>query len=352
MPLWRLGNGGPGQGPVLQDLVHLHHGLVRLHDGLRGVHDPVDHAAAGGGEQGIEDEVRQHLQPVPSGGEQQRRRDQQGEGPVDAGEESGLAGPAAHGILAGQVAVGLDGVVECLKGVNGLLEHFHHRDAPDILHCLSAHLLDLPLVAVEEPGVPAAHHGHHAAQGQHHGEKAQQAHPPVKDEQQHDGGQRCHHRRRQVRQLVGQQVLRQGGVVVDDLPQLAGAVPGEEAQGQLHQVGHPGMAHVPGGPEGGDVGAHQRREVQGDVGHGEPHRHPAPAGQALRLCDGREDCQRLPGYQPHAHIGDQPQHGGGAGQHTAQHRQLPVAAGVGQQPGQIRSLFQKDPSLQIVSANS
>ena len=154
---------------------------------------------------------------------------------------------------------------------------------------------------------------------------------------------------------MGQQVLRQGGVVVDDLPQLAGAGPGEEAQGQLHQVGHPGMAHVPGGPEGGDVGAHQRREVQGDVGHGEPHRHPAPAGQALRLCDRGKDRQHLPGHQPYADVGEEPQHSGDAGQRAAQHRQRPVAAGIGQQPGEIGSFLQENPSFgefhSIVSFN-
>ena len=220
-------------GLLAQDLVQAANGLVGLHHRLAHIHDAVDHLAAGRGEQGVEDQVHQRGPHIPAGGDEQHRRDQQGEGPVNEGKETGLARPAAHGVLTGQVAVILDGGVEGIEGVDRLLEHLHHRDAPDILHCLAAHALDLLLIAVEEAGVFAAHHHAHGQQGQHHGEQAQKAHSPVKKEQHHDGGDGRHRRSGQVGELVGQQVLGEPGVVVDELAQPPRLVPGEKAQGEL-----------------------------------------------------------------------------------------------------------------------
>lgn len=182
-----------------------------------------------------------------------------------------------------------------------------------ILHGLAAHLFDLPLVAVEEARVFPAHHAHHAPQGQHHGQQAQKAHPPVEHEQQHNGRRRSHHRRCQLWQLVSQQVLGEGGVVVNDLPQPPGLVAAEKAQRQFQNMSNPRVAHIPGGAEGGHMGTHQRREVNGDISHGEPHRHPAPAGQRLGGRNSRITGQGLPGHQPDADIGDEPQHGGNTG---------------------------------------
>ena len=86
---------------------------------------------------------------------------------------------------------------------------------------------------VEQAGVFAAHHHAHGQQGQHHGEQAQKAHPPVKEEQHNNGGDGRHRRGGQVGELVGQQVLGEPGVVVDELAQPPRLVPGEKAQGEL-----------------------------------------------------------------------------------------------------------------------
>ena len=220
-------------GLLAQDLIQTADGLVGLHHRLAHIHDAVDHLAAGGGEQGVEDQVHQRRPHVPAGGDEQRCRDQQGEGPVDRCEETGLSCPAAHGVLAGQVTVILDGGVEGLEGVDRLLEHLYHRNTPDILHRLAAHALDLFLIAVEEAGVLAAHHQAHGQQSQHHGEQAQKAHPPVKEEQHDDGGDGRHRRGGQIGQLMSQQILGKPGIVVDELAQPSRLVPGEKAQREL-----------------------------------------------------------------------------------------------------------------------
>ena len=68
---------------------------------------------------------------------------------------------------------------------------------------------------------------------------------------------------------MGQQVLCQSGVIVNDFSQLAGLFTSEKAQGQLHQVGDAGIADVSGGAESRDVGTHQGGKIEGDVAHGE-----------------------------------------------------------------------------------
>ena len=333
-------------GLLAQNLVQAADGLVGLHHRLTHIHDAVDHLAAGGGEQGVEDQVHQRGAHIPARGDQQRRRYQQGEGPVDEGEETGLARPAAHGVLAGQVAVILNGSVEGLEGIDRLLEHFHHRDAPDVLHRLAAHALDLFLIAVEKAGVFAAHHHAHGEQRQHHGEQAQKAHPPVKEEQHDDGGDGRHCRGCQVGELVGQQILGQPGVVVDELAQPPRLIPGEKAQGELQHMGHGGAPDVPGGAEGRDMGGHEGGKVQQDAANGSPHRHPAPAAQIRGPVQAGPGGQYASGRQPDAQVRRQPQHRRHGGQDTAQERQVFVPARIAQDAGQAAwfLLFQSDPS--------
>ena len=334
-------------GLLAQDLVQTADGLVGLHHRLAHIHDAVDHLTAGGGEQSVENQVHQRGTNIPAGGNQQRCRDQQGEGPVDKCKETSLARPAAHGVLAGQVAVILDGGVEGLEGVDRLLEHFHHRNAPDILHRLAAHALDLLLIAVEEAGVLAAHHQAHGQQSQHHGEQAQKAHPPVKEEQHNDGGDGRHRRGGQVRELVGKQVLGEPGVVVDELAQPPRLIPGEKAQGEFQHMGHSGAPDVPGSAEGCDMGRHKGGKVQQDTANGSPHRHPAKTAQIPSPIQAGPSGQYAPCYQPDAQIGRQPQHRRQGGQDTAQDRQVLVPARIAQDAGKaVRFLLlQSDPSL-------
>ena len=63
-------------GLLAQDLIQAADGLVGLHHRLTHIHDAVDHLAAGGGEQGIEDKIHQRGSHIPTGGDEQRRRDQ------------------------------------------------------------------------------------------------------------------------------------------------------------------------------------------------------------------------------------------------------------------------------------
>ena len=334
-------------GLLAQDLIQPADCLIGLHHRLAHIHDAVDHLAAGGGEQGVEDKIHQRRAHISAGGDQQHRRDQQRKGPVDKGEEAGLAGSAAHGVLAGQVAVILNGSVEGLEGVDRLLEHLYHRNAPDILHRLAAHALDLLLIAVEEAGIFAAHHQAHGQQSQHHGEQAQKAHPPVKEEQHDDGSDGCHRRGGQVGELVGQQVLGEPGVVVDELAQPPRLIPGKKAQGELQHMGHSGAPDVPGGAEGRDMGGHKGGKVQQDTANGKPHRHPAKTTQIPGPVQAGPGGQYASGHQPDTQVGCQPQHRRQGGQDTAQDRQVFVPARIAQDASQAAwfLLFQSDPSL-------
>ena len=265
---------------LLQDSLQLAHGLVRLHHRLAHVHDPVDHGSAGRSEQGIENEIDQHPFHIPAGGQQQGRRDQKDKGSVDTGQKTRLPAPAAHGVVAGQPAVGLDRRIKCLEGVHGLLEHLHHRNAADVFHRLRAHFFNFLLIPVEEARVFSAHHHTHADHRKYHGEQAQKPHPPVKQKQHHDSRHRRENGRRQIGQLVGQQILGQPRVVVDEFSQPPGLVSGKKSQGQIHHMGHPCPPDISRRPEGGDVSAHQSREIKDDIGCREDHGHPAPFHQA------------------------------------------------------------------------
>ncbi len=275
----------------LRDLIQASHGFIRLHDSLAHVHDAVDHLAAGRGEQGIEDKVDKHRAHVPAGGKQQSRRDQQGESPVDKCQEAGLPHTAAHGVLAGQVAVVPDGCIESFERVHGLLEHFYHEDALDIFHRLAAHALDLLLIAVEKAGVLSAHHQAHGEQRQHHGEQAQKPHFPVKEEQHQDGGDRVTIVPARSGSLLCQQIFCKTGIVIDQFPEPSGLTAREESKRQFQNVRHGSAPDIPGRAEGGDMrdmSAAKYRVILYDSG---PYRRPAPA------CRAGYSGERGPGFR-------------------------------------------------------
>ena len=203
-------------GFLVENFIQTPHGFVCLHDRLAHIHDPVNHLAAGGSKQSVEDKVDKRRPHVPAGCQKQRRRDQQGEGAVDKCQETGLPHTAAHGVLAGQIAVIFDGGVKSLEGVDCLLEHLYHRDTPDILHRFAAHAFDFLLITMEKACVFAAHHQAHGQQGQCHGEQAQKPHFPVKEEEHDDGSDRRDDGSRQIGELMSQQILRESGVVVNE----------------------------------------------------------------------------------------------------------------------------------------
>ena len=97
---------------------------------------------------------------------------QQGEGSVDKSQKTGLPDAAAHGILAGQIAVISDGGVKSLEGVDCLLEHLYNRDTPDIFYRFAAHTLNFLLVPVEKSCILSAHHQAHREKSKNHGDQA------------------------------------------------------------------------------------------------------------------------------------------------------------------------------------
>ena len=324
---------------LAQDLIQASHGFIRLHDSLAHVHDAVDHLAAGRSEQGIEDKVDKHRAHVPAGGQQQSRRDQQGESSVDKCQETGLPHTAAHGVLAGKVAVVPDGRIESFERVHGLLEHFYHGDAPDIFHRLAAHALDLLLIAVEKAGVLSAHHQAHGQQRQHHGEQAQKPHFPVKEEEHQNGGNGSDDRSRQVRQLVGKQIFCKTGIVVDQFPEPSGLTAREESKRQLQDVPHGSAPDIPGRAEGRDMSGHERCKIQNDTYDCGPYRRPAPAGRPGHSGERGPGFQDVPCRKPYAHIGDQPQYRGQGGEDTAQQGEISVPARITQDAGKAALLF-------------
>ena len=74
--------------------------------------------------------------------------------------------------------------MKALEGVNRLLEHLHHRDAPDILCGLGGNTLSGALVFLKELHACPGHHGHQADKPDNHGDQAGKPHAPVKDEEQ------------------------------------------------------------------------------------------------------------------------------------------------------------------------
>src|SRR5699024_7236575 len=129
-------------GFLAEDFIQTPHSLVCFHDSLAHIHDPVDHLAAGGSKQGVEDKVDKHCAYISAGRQQQCCWDQQSKGSVDKRKETCLPHTAAHGILAGQIAVVSDSGVKGFEGIDRLLEHLYNRDASDIFYRFAAHTLN------------------------------------------------------------------------------------------------------------------------------------------------------------------------------------------------------------------
>ena len=121
-----------------------------------------------------------------------------------------------------------------------------------------------------------ARHGGHAGKAQGHGQQTEQAQPPVKGQQQHQQSGHRGHGPVLVGELVGQKGLRRPGGVGNGAAELAAAGHLNLPQGQAGDVLCEGQAQIGGDAEGGQVGAHQPRDVQQDGQHGKAHRPPAP----------------------------------------------------------------------------
>lgn len=75
----------------------------------------------------------------------------------------------------GFVTIILDGLLERLEGIDGLLEDLDHRDATDILGACLGHTVLGRLVFRHQLGVVAAHHGEHGHNGDHRSQQAGRA---------------------------------------------------------------------------------------------------------------------------------------------------------------------------------
>lgn len=316
------------QGVLIQNLCQAHHGFIRLHDRLRGVHNTVDHGAAGRGKERVKDEIRQYTPAVSSRGQQNCGRNQQNKGTVDTGQKGCLAVSTAHGVLTCQIAVGLDGRVESFEGTDRLLKHLYHGNSSHVFYGLPAHLLDLLLIAVEKSRVLSTHHGKHADHGENHRQKTQKPHPPVKDKQENDRRYGSYHRGCQVRQLVGQQILRQGRVVIDNFAETAGLISREKSQGKPHHMSHAGVTDIPRRSESRDMGAHQSRKIYHNICHREPDRHPSPDNHLTGMFHSRVGRQGVSGYQPDTDVGHKSQNGCDAGQRASQQGKFFVSSGI------------------------
>ena len=201
-----------------ENLIQAAYRLISFHDCFAHIHDPVDHLTASRSEQSVKNKVYKHCAHIPARGHKQRCRDQQGKSPVNKGQKTGLSHAAAHGILAGQITVIFDSRIESLERIDRLLKHFYYGDTSDIFHCLPAHALDLFLISVEKTCVLTAHHQAHGKKRQRHSKQAQKPHFPIKKEQHHDSGNRRDYSSCQIGKLVGQQVFRKSGVIINKFP--------------------------------------------------------------------------------------------------------------------------------------
>ena len=184
---------------------------------------------------------------------------------------------------------------------------------------------------MEKARVLAAHHAGHAHKSQNHGQQAEKPHPPVKGKEQNHSRYGRHHRRRQIRQLMGQQVLCESRIVIDDLPEPSRLVPRKESQRKLQNMSNSCMAHIPRRAESGDMRTHQRRKVNQDIGDGKPDRHPAPPDDAGGSRDVRVGSQHISCRQPYTHIRNQAEYRRDPGKSAAQKCELLMPSSQRQQ---------------------
>ena len=294
------------------DLVDPPQRCAGQHHAAGGKHDFCQSGGNDGGEYGIECKVGNEPGKAAGGqrcrSQQQCCRHQENERAFREGKVHGL-GHAAHAVrvLLRLFAVILDGVLERLKGIHRLLEHLHHRDAPDVLGARLAHDVLSRLVFSHEPGVLPAHHGEHGSNGNHSRHQARSAHAPVKHKHQYQHGDKHGDGTYNVGQIVRQQRFRFRRRPVQAVAQKTRGVGIKESQRRFHQVRHALFADIGCRAEGRQVSAHQRGKIHRDPGNGEDKCHPAVTGDFRRLRPIGGDGDQLPGDQPDADIGNHAQ---------------------------------------------
>lgn len=180
-----------------------------------------------------------------------------------------------------ELGVGVDLGQQALVGPAGLPERLDDLDALDELDrggADPAHA-DVPL------GDLLAHAAHHGAVGeeeQRDRDEGDQRQPPVHPEQVGQRGQRGDERGGQLDRGVCDQMVHGGHVVLDGLPDLAGAPVGEPAEGDGAEVaGHPAAdveLQVVVGEVGDGQGAAREQDPRPQRADGDPHDRPHPSG--------------------------------------------------------------------------
>ena len=172
--------------------------------------------------------------------------------------------------------------MKALEGVNRLLEHLHHRDAPDILRGLSGNALSGALVFLKELHARPGHHGHQADKPDDHRDQAGKPHAPVKDEEQPHRQYRRYDPAHRVGDGVGKERFCQRRVVVDLLAQPPREVGVKVPQRQVNEMGGRRLSHICRHPEGRKVCTHEPGEIHSRAQKRRRQRVPAVAGKPCR----------------------------------------------------------------------
>ena len=172
--------------------------------------------------------------------------------------------------------------MKALEGVNRLLEHLHHRDAPDILRGLGRNALSGALVFPKELHASPGHHTHQADKPDDHGDQAGKPHAPVKDEEQPHRQYRRYDPAHRVGDGVGKERFCQCRIVVDLLAQPPREVGVKVPQRQVNEMGGRRLSHICRHPEGRKVCTHEPGEIDRRAQKCRRQRVPAVAGKPCR----------------------------------------------------------------------
>ena len=326
-----------GKGRLPEYRLQLVHCLGGLHLCVDRVHQPLHHKGQLGREEDVKHQIGQHRPTVRRAYEQHPQGHEKQEHGVQHYCKQGVGHTAHHGVAAGKVAVAEDGGMKALEGVNRLLEHLHHRDAPDILRGLGGNTLSGALVFLKELHARPGHHAHQADKPDNHGDQAGKPHAPVKDEEQSHRQYRRYDPAHRVGDGVGKERFCQRRVVVDLLAQPPRKIGVKVPQRQVNEMGGRRLSHICRHPEGRKVRTHEPGEIDRRAQKRRRQRVPAVAGKPCRNAASRR--QNAPGCVPDKDERENTDRRRNAGQPAAQDGQPLMPSGVFQQPAQHRRLL-------------
>ena len=237
--------------------------------------------------------------------------------------------------------------MECLEGINRLLEHLHHGDAAHVLGARLVHLDERLHVLRHEVHTAPAHHVEHAAKREDDRNQARKPESPVEREEQREHADDHGDRSRRVGQLMREQPFRLRRAAVNHAPQRARGVRVEVAERRAHQMLGRLFAHVRRAAERRQVRAHESREVQQDGRRRKAERPPPVGSDARGRAPVGRDRDEVASHKPDAHIRAEPHDHRERREHATQIRERLARPGEVKQPrdgtalarGRIPSLF-------------